>query len=120
MRTMLARAAALAAPVAVLVVPKCPLCILPLLALAGVGVPAAGPLLDAIAVALVGAFTFFVIRTMRSRTNIFLALAAATLLITGRLFEQPILLGAGALAMLAVAVLRTREAKRTCGGCVSS
>src|SRR5204862_7626423 len=96
--TVVTRGAALAGPLAVLAIPKCPLCLLPLLAAAGIALPSA-PLLDALAIP----FVIVVALPLKPRA---LAIGAAASLAVGRLASIPSLTWIGVSLMLVLTALR--------------
>src|SRR5688500_15460827 len=103
MKTILSRAAAATAPLTVLMLPKCPLCVMPLLTATGIALPAA-PLLDFLSVAIVAGFTLLQLRVSSSRIAQGLAIAGAALLIAGRLLPLAAAtwLGVGTLVLIAL------------------
>ena len=115
--SMLRRSAAFAAPLSVAVLPKCPLCLMPILAALGVAVPS-GALLDAFAVTFVGGLTFVLVRAEPAVLPRALTLSGAALLLVGRLTPLTFATWAGAALMVAVAVLRARRAS-ACDECDS-
>ena len=96
--TVVTRGAALAGPLAVLAIPKCPLCLLPLLAAAGIALPSA-PLLDALAIA----FVIIVAFTLKPRA---LAIGAGAIIVIGRLASIPLLTWIGVALMLVITAAR--------------
>jgi hypothetical protein len=93
-------------------VPKCPLCLLPLFAAAGIALPPR-PLLDAAVVLAALAWASVVIAHARWLPVRAAAAAAAALLVAGRLAETAWLGAAGAALVLAV-VVWTRRRPRAC------
>lgn len=105
----------LAGPLALLALPKCPLCLLPLLAAAGVAV-APGPALQIVTLAVALAWAGLMFALSPSAGVLGAASAAAALLAAGKLLDLPVLLWLGMAAMLAVAggVAARRACRRTC------
>jgi hypothetical protein len=105
--------AGMAGPLVLVVVPKCPLCLLPLLAAAGVAVPA-GPLLNGIVVLIAVAWSAFLLRVAASHTVRVLAVLAGALVIGGRLLSIDAASWIGVAVMLGIAVLRLIARERIC------
>lgn len=99
---------------AILLVPKCPLCLLPLSAAAGVALPSR-PWLDGLALAAAAAWLAFVLSTARWLPVKAAAVAAAALLLSGRWLALPWASALGAALVLSVAVW-TRRRARACAG----
>ena len=80
----LRKGAAVAGPLALVLLPKCPLCLLPFIAALGIAVPA-GPLLNGIFAAVVLVWmSLFLIGTPSARMRLAL-IAVAAIAIAGRL-----------------------------------
>ena len=90
-------------PLAMLLVPKCPLCLMPLFAAAGVALPRQG-VLDALLMAAAAAWLALLARATRSIAVLAPALSGAALLLGGRWLDLPAAGWAGVLLMLAAAV----------------
>jgi hypothetical protein len=93
-------------------VPKCPLCLLPLFAAAGIALPPR-PWLDAIVFLAVAVWAATVIANARWLPVRAAALSAAGLLVAGRALESPWASAVGAALVLAV-VFWTRRRPRAC------
>ena len=107
------RAAPAILPLVLLVVPKCPLCLLPLFAAAGSVLPPA-PLLDGLVVATALAWLTLLAGVARSATARAVGLCGVLLLLGGRWLGVPAACWAGALVMVAVvARKRARDRDRT-------
>jgi len=106
------RVAVVGGALAILLVPKCPLCLLPLAAAAGVALPSR-PWLDGLAVVAVAAWLAFVLSTARWPPIKGASVAAASLLLSGRWLALPWASALGAALVLAVA-LWTRRRVRPC------
>ena len=102
------------APLLLPLIPKCPLCLLPLFAAAGWALPPA-PVLDALVAACATAWLGIVLSTARWLPVRAAAAAAAALLVGGRLLDSIPMSLAGGAAVLAV-VLWTRRRPRACSG----
>ena len=94
-------------------VPKCPLCLLPLFAAAGIALPPR-PMLDAAVVLAALAWASAVIVQARWLPVRAAAATAAVLLVAGRALDAVWLGGAGAALVLAV-LFWTRRRPRACG-----
>lgn len=92
-------------PITLLLLPKCPLCLLPLVAALGIGVPA-GPLLNAIVAAIVLAWVFFFVRATPSRALRAAIIAIAAVVIAGRVTSLRPLEISGVTMMVGFALLR--------------
>jgi hypothetical protein len=97
-------------PLAMILVPKCPLCLLPLLAVAGAALPPA-PLLNGILGAAAIAWLALLTNMTRSAAARALALSGVVLLLCGRWLEAPAASWAGVLLMVAVVI---RASARDC------
>lgn len=107
-------------PVAVLALPKCPLCLLPLLAFLGLAVDP-GPVLDLIVIAFVGLWLALFLRTTKSHALRGVVLLAAALVIAGRVTELTDASWLGVALMLSMAVVRLFARERVCAsGCAPS
>lgn len=110
---IVARGAALAGPFVVLAIPKCPLCLLPLLAAAGIALPS-GPLLDAIVIAVVTLWAAIVSIVAASARIRVLSLLAAAMIIAGRLTSIVVLSWLGIALMISIAAIRLLARERIC------
>ena len=93
-------------------VPKCPLCLLPLFAAAGIALPPK-PVLDALVAVAAAVWVATVLSTARWLPVRLTALAAAVLLVAGRALETAWVGAIGAALVLAV-VFWTRRRPRAC------
>jgi fucose 4-O-acetylase-like acetyltransferase len=93
--------------------PKCPLCLLPLFAAAGIALPPK-PLLDGLVVAAAAAWAATVLATARWAPVRASALAAVLLLVAGRVLDATWASGLGAALVLGVWYW-TRRRPRACG-----
>ncbi len=113
------RGGAVAGPLALVAVPKCPLCLLPLLGTAGL-VVADGPALSAAAVGLAAVWVAVMFALGRSPVVLAGAALAAGAAVAGRLLDLPALGwgGFGLMLVLAVAFVLTgrRACRRACSG----
>jgi hypothetical protein len=103
-------------PLLMLLVPKCPLCLMPLFAAAGLALPRQG-LLDAFLVAAAAAWLAFLASGTRSIAVFAPALSGAALLLGGRWLDFPAAGWAGVLLMLAAAAgaaARRPSCNRSC------
>lgn len=108
--------AAVVAPIGMVLVPKCPLCLLPILAAIGVAVPP-GWILDAAVGTVAIAWLVLLLRLSHSHMAKWIGVVAALLLVAGRLTQLAVAASIGAAMMIAVAVavLRLRDcAVRSC------
>jgi hypothetical protein len=108
------RVAGAGGALAVLLVPKCPLCLLPLAVATGVALPSR-PWLDGLAVAAVAAWLAFVLSTARWLPVKGASVMAAALLLGGRWLLLPWASALGAALVLAVALWTRRRACRSAG-----
>jgi hypothetical protein len=115
------RAAPALLPLALLFVPKCPLCVLPLFAAFGSLLPPA-PVLDAIVGLTAFVWLILLARARPSAGAIVAGLAGALVLFGSRWLDLPVAGWAGALVMAAVAmrvrarkVLRSATSAAACG-----
>ncbi len=96
-------------PLALLLVPKCPLCVLPLFAAAGLALPTQG-ILNGLAAAAAAAWVALLASASRSTSVRALAISAAVLFLCGRWTGLPAIGWAGVLLMVGVAIgVRARE-----------
>ena len=95
----IAGAAALAIPL----LPKCPVCALPLLAAAGIAMPH-GPGVEALVVAAVAGWLVAVLSSARWRPVRLAAVAAAAAVLLGRVLDVTLLAAAGSALMCGVAL----------------
>ena len=111
------RGLALAGPVAVLVAPKCPLCLMSLFAMAGVAIPA-GPALQIAFIAVIVGWLLLLARGMKGRFARVVAIVGAALVIAGRLLSFAPATWVGVILMGGIAVFRLLSRDRVCtGGC---
>jgi hypothetical protein len=96
--------------------PKCPLCLLPLFAAAGIALPPK-PLLDGLVVAAAAAWAATVLATARWAPVRALAIAAVLLLAAGRILEAAWATGLAAALVLGV-FYWTRRQPRACGAAI--
>jgi hypothetical protein len=101
------------APLLIPFVPKCPMCLLPLFAAAGIALPPR-PLLDGLVAVTAAVWVATVLSSARWLPVRVAALAAAILLLGGRALETAWVGGIGAALVLAV-VFWTRRRPRACG-----
>ena len=102
-RTLVSRIGSALAALALPLAPKCPLCLLPIAAAAGIALPA-GPVLD-VAVGLVASLWAAVVLSSRRAPSVKgIAAAAALLLVAGRAAGLDLAVWAGAAGMLAAAL----------------
>ncbi|HEV7767396.1 MAG TPA: hypothetical protein VGQ76_20515 [Thermoanaerobaculia bacterium] len=109
------RGIAWAGPLVVIAIPKCPLCLLPLFAIAGIAAPPR-PLLDAIVIVVVLSWCGFLLFTVRTKTLRVIAVIAAALVIVGRLAPLPPVSWIGVGVMAGIAILRLAARDRACSG----
>ena len=102
-------------PLVMFLVPKCPLCLMPLFAAAGVALPHRG-LLDGFLVVAAAAWLALLASATRSIAVFAPALSGAALLLGGRWLDVPAAGWAGVLLMLAAAIgaARNRSCERSC------
>ena len=103
-------------PLVMLLVPKCPLCLMPLFAAAGVALPRRG-LLDGFLLVAAAAWLAFLASATRSIAVFAPALSGAALLLGGRWLDFPAAGWTGVLLMLAAAAgaaARRPSCNRTC------
>jgi hypothetical protein len=100
------------APLLLPLIPKCPLCLLPLFAAAGWALPPA-PVLDALVAACAAGWLGLVLATARWAPVRAAAIVAAALLVSGRLLASVPLGLLGGAAVLAV-LFWTRSRPRAC------
>jgi drug/metabolite transporter (DMT)-like permease len=105
------------APLWIPFVPKCPFCLLPLFAAAGIALPTR-PLLDGAVALTAAAWAAIVISTARWAPVRLAAVVAAVGLVAGRALESTWLTAAGAALVLAI-VFWTRRRPRACSARVS-
>ena len=108
-------------PLVMLLVPKCPLCLMPLFAAAGVALPHRG-LLDGFLVVAAAAWLALLASATRSIAVFAPALSGAALLLGGRWLDVPAAGWAGVLLMLAAAIgaaARNRSCERSCPASVN-
>jgi hypothetical protein len=96
-----ARVAPSALPLAILVLPKCPLCLLPVLAAAGSALPPA-PLLNGLVVTAAAAWLVLVWNRTRLPVARCIAVSCAVLLLCGRWLDAPAASWIGVALMVAV------------------
>jgi hypothetical protein len=101
------RAAAIAGPAVVAVMPKCPLCLLPLCAALGISVPSA-PAVNAVLALIAAVWLRFAVRHVPLAP----AAVAVTLAITGRLVHFAALSWSGVALMLVLSLVSSR--RETC------
>jgi hypothetical protein len=107
---MLSRIGSAAAALALSLTPKCPLCLLPLAAAAGVTLPSK-PLLDLGVGLAASAWAALVLASRRPAAVKGIATAAALLLVAGRAGGLDAAVWAGAAGMLASALVPFRDAE---------
>ena len=103
-----------AGPLSLLFLPKCPLCLLPLTAALGIGLPSSSTIAAlGVAGVLVWLGLFFFKTRRRSQMRLRLAaVAAATLALVAIVAHAVPLLWAGVVAMMATGLLRARDCGR--------
>jgi hypothetical protein len=113
------RGLALAGPVAVLIAPKCPLCLMSLFAMAGVAIPA-GPALQIAFIAVIIGWLLLLRRGLKGWIPLAIAIMGAALVIAGRFFPFAPATWIGVILMGCIAVFRMRSRDRVCaGGCAA-
>ena len=116
-RAVALRTAPALLPLALLFVPKCPLCVLPLFAAFGSFLPPA-PVLDAIVGLTALLWLVLLARARPSAAALAAGLSGALVLFTSRWLDLPVLSWAAALAMAAVAMrVRARKLQRPDPAC---
>lgn len=103
-------------PLAMVLIPKCPLCLLPFFAAAGLTLPPRG-WLDGFLVAVAAAWLGLLANATRSVATLALAVLGAALLLGGRWVDLPAAGWAGAVLILAAAIgaaARKRSCERSC------
>ena len=104
-------------PIALLFVPKCPLCALPLFAAFGAALPSA-PALDALVAATAAAWLLLLLRARAGAAALAAGLAGAALLVATRFVDLPAAAWAGAIGMAAVGWrVRSEKLQRRVAAC---
>jgi hypothetical protein len=113
-RIAIARGAtAMVGPLLLAAIPKCPLCLLPLLAVAGVAVPS-GPRLNAVVAAAVIVWTAGLVHAVRTPVPRALAVVAGALVVSGRLLSLAPVTWLGITIMVSIAIVRLVSRERVC------
>jgi hypothetical protein len=109
------RGLTLAGPLVMMVIPKCPLCLLPFFAAVGIAAPS-GPVLQAIIAAAVILWISWLIRMTKSRAVLAVAFLAAALVLIGRVLLITAVTWIGIGLMVAVALVQLTSRERVCSG----